>query len=193
LHSGRAPVRQFAVNPTALAIAISYSAVCLLAVVFLLVIWRSTHARRERRERGDDDVDTARLAHGEKIWFVIAVAALGVLLLATIPFTPYGQGSATADEQRVEVNGAQFAWITDPNTLEAGRPVRFAVTASDVNHGFGVYNDDDVMLLQVQAVPDHTTEVTYTFKVPGTYQIVCLEFCGVNHHNMIGTFEVAPS
>jgi cytochrome c oxidase subunit 2 len=178
------------VNPTALAIAIAYSAVCLLAVVFLLFIWRSTHVPRERRE---DEVDTGRLAHGEKVWFGIAVAALGVLLLATIPFIPYGQGSATADEQRVEVTGAQFAWITDPNTIEAGRPVRFTVTATDVNHGFGVYNDDDVMLLQVQAIPDHPTEVTYTFKVPGAYQVVCLEFCGVNHHKMIGTFEVAPS
>jgi cytochrome c oxidase subunit 2 len=179
------------VNPTALAIAIAYGAVCLLAAVFLLVIWRSTHSRR--RGPQDEDVDTGRLAHGEKVWFGIAVAALGVLLLATIPFTPYGQGSATADEQQVSVTGAQFAWITDPATIEAGRPVRFSVTAADVNHGFGVYNDDDVMLLQVQAVPDHATEVTYTFKVPGTYQVVCLEFCGVSHHDMIGTFEVAPS
>ncbi len=179
-------------NPTALAIAIAYGAVCLIAVAFPLFIWRSTHTVSRRGRRRRDGVDAGRLAHGEKVWFVIAVAALGVLLLATIPFTPYGQGSPSEGEQQVSVNGAQFAWITDPATIEAGREVRFTVTASDVNHGFGVYNDDNVLLLQVQAVPDHATEVTYTFKVPGTYQIVCLEFCGVDHHKMIGTFEVAP-
>jgi cytochrome c oxidase subunit 2 len=145
------------------------------------------------RERREDEVDTGRLAHGEKVWFGIAVAALGVLLLATIPFIPYGQGSATADEQRVEVTGAQFAWITDPNTIEAGRPVRFTVTATDVNHGFGVYNDAGTLLFQVQVVPDRDTVVRYTFKKPGTYQVLCLEFCGLNHHAMEGSFRVAAS
>jgi cytochrome c oxidase subunit 2 len=178
------------VNPTALAIAILYAAVCVLATIFLLVVWRSTHRRRASREAA---TDTRRLAHGEKVWFGIAVAALGVLLLATIPFTPYGEGAASADEQAMAVEGVQFAWITNPGEIVAGRKVRFTVTAGDVNHGFAVYNDDNVMLLQVQAVPDHPTEVTYTFKVPGRYQIVCLEFCGVSHHKMVGTFRVRPA
>jgi cytochrome c oxidase subunit 2 len=39
-------------------------------------------------------------------------------------------------------------------------------------------------------VPDHPTEIEYTFKEPGRYQIVCLEFCGVDHHRMLGSFTV---
>ena len=177
-------------NPTALAIAILYAVVCVLATVFLLIVWRSTHRRRPSQE---DSTDTRRLAHGEKAWFAVAIALLGVLLVATIPFTPYGEGAGSDDEQQMAVEGVQFAWITDPGEITAGKKVRFTVTAGDVNHGFGVYNDDNVMLMQVQAVPDHPTEVTYTFKKPGRYQIVCLEFCGVNHHNMVGTFLVRPA
>lgn len=174
-------------NPTALAIAIAYGAVCLVAAVVLLLVWRSTVSPRPRRE---DTTDIGRLARGEKAWFAIAVAALGVLLLATIPFIPYGQGAATPEDQTVRVEGVQFAWLLDAGRLVAGEPVLFDVRARDVNHGFAVYNSDDVMLFQVQAMPDHPHEVRYTFKRPGTYQIVCLEFCGVDHHRMISTFEV---
>jgi len=177
------------VNPTAYAIAVAYGAVCLVAVVGLLVIWRSTHAAPPRRT---DETDTARLAHGEKAWFAIAVAALGVLLLATLPFIPYGDNAASAGQQTVSVDGAQFAWTISPREVQAGVPVRFTVTAADVNHGFAVYNDDNVMLFQIQAVPDHTSDIVYTFNEPGRYQVVCLEFCGVKHHEMLTTITVEP-
>lgn len=179
-------------NPTALAITIAYGAVCVVAIVVLAVIWASTHPR-SGRPRTRDDADTARLAHGEKTWFVIAVAALGLLLLATLAFIPYGQNSAEAGQQRVAVTAQQFAWSFQPARIVAGAPVRFTVTSADVNHGFGVYNSDNVMLFQVQAMPDHPTDVVYTFKRPGRYQVVCLEFCGLNHHRMLGTFQVVPS
>lgn len=174
-------------NPTALTIAIAYSAVCVLAAGFVLLIWRSTHASAPRR---DDTTDTHRLAHGEKAWFLIAVAALGILLLITLPFIPYGRNSAEAGQQRVEVRAVQFAWIMTPTTLKPGVPTRFTVVSDDVNHGFGVYNADNVMLFQVQSLPEHATDIVYTFKKPGTYQVVCLEFCGVGHHKMLGQFTV---
>lgn len=177
-------------NPTALSIAIAYSAVCVLVIAIVAIIWRSTLPARPRH---DDTTDTERLAHGEKAWFAIAVAALGALLLATLPFIPYGDNAEAAGQQVVDVAGAQFAWTIEPSVIEAGVPTRFSVTASDVNHGFAVYNDDNVMLFQIQAIPDHPSDYVYTFKEPGRYQVVCLEFCGVKHHEMLSTFEVAEA
>jgi cytochrome c oxidase subunit 2 len=176
-------------NPTALTIAIAYSAVCVVAIIFLLMIWRSTHPDEPRRE---DTTDTKRLAHGEKAWFLIAIAALGILLLVTLPFIPYGKNSAEAGQQRVNAEGLQFAWVMDPPSISAGVPTRFTVTAADVNHGFAVYNDQNTMLFQVQAIPDHPTDIVHTFDEPGRYQVVCLEFCGVGHHKMVGTLVVKP-
>lgn len=177
-------------NPTAYVIAVAYAVVCVLSVVFLLVVWRSTHSETERRR---DDADTERLAHGEKAWFAFAVAALGVLLLATLAFIPYGDSAAADGQQVVDVEAAQFAWTIEPSTITAGTPARFHVTAADVNHGFAVYNDDNTMLFQIQAIPDHPSDIVYTFKEPGRYQVVCLEFCGVKHHEMLSTIEVEPS
>jgi cytochrome c oxidase subunit II len=175
------------VNPLAVTIAIAYGGVCVVALVAILWIWRSTHSFEEPRT---DTADTNRLAHAEKGWFVFAVAALGVLLLATLAFIPYGDNAAARGQQNVAVNGQQFAWTITPSMIKAGVPVRFAVTATDVNHGFAVYNDDNVLLFQIQAVPDHDSHIVYTFKVPGRYQVVCLEFCGVDHHKMVGSFRV---
>ncbi len=175
-------------NPTALTITIAYAAVCVISIVAILWIWKSTHSFDADRK---DTVDTHRLAEGEKGWFIFAVVALGVLLLATLAFIPYGDNAAARGQQQVAVEGQQYAWIVNPSTITAGTPARFRVTATDVNHGFAVYNDDNVLLFQIQAVPDHVSHIVYTFKEPGRYQVVCLEFCGVNHHNMIGSFQVA--
>ena len=174
-------------NPTALTIAIAYGAVVVIAVVAILIVWRSTHSFESPRK---DTTDTARLAHGEKGWFIFAVIALGVLLLTTLAFIPYGDNAAATGQQEVTAEGQQFAWIVTPSTIRAGVPVRFTVTAKDVNHGFAVYNDDNVLLFQIQAVPDSTSHIVYTFKTPGRYQVVCLEFCGVNHDKMVGPFLV---
>ena len=111
----------------------------------------------------------------------------------TLPFIPYGKNSAEAGQQRVHVEALQFAWVMDPPTVTAGVPTRFSVISADVNHGFAVYDDRNVMLFQVQALPDHSTDIVHTFEKPGRYQIVCLEFCGVGHHKMVGTLVVRPS
>ncbi len=174
-------------NPTALTITIAYAAVVVIAVVGILVIWRSTHSFESPRT---DTVNTEKLAHGEKGWFIFAVITLGILALATLAFIPYGDNAKASGQQDVKVVGQQFAWTVAPSTIRAGRPVRFEVTSKDVNHGFGVYNDDNVLLFQIQAVPESTSHIVYTFKVPGRYQVVCLEFCGVNHHKMFGSFQV---
>jgi len=177
------------VNPTALTITIAYSAVVLVACVAILIVWRSTHSFEPNRK---DTTDTHRLAEGEKGWFIFAVVALAVLLLATLAFIPYGDNAKAEGQQEVAVESQQFAWLVRPTTIKAGVPVRFAVTSADVNHGFAVYNDANVLLFQIQAVPDFTSHIVYTFKEPGRYQVVCIEFCGVNHDKMLGTFQVEP-
>jgi cytochrome c oxidase subunit 2 len=47
------------------------------------------------------------------------------------------------------------------------------------------------LLLQVQAMPGYVNQVQYTFDTPGTYHVICLEYCGVAHHAMAADFTVA--
>lgn len=170
-------------SSTAVLIAVAYGVVTVLGAAVFLLLWRST-------QKGDG-VDTKALARREKGWLLIVVGGLAALLLATIFFTPYGE-SAPPGAQVVDVEAPQFAFLIEPQTIRAGEPVEFRLTTPDVNHGFGVYTEDDELVLQAQIVPEHVTKVVHTFDEPGTYKVLCLEYCGLDHHRMLGEIEVVP-
>ena len=77
-------------------------AVVVIAVAGILVIWRSTHSFESPRT---DTVNTEKLAHGEKGWFIFAVITLGILALATLAFIPYGDNAKASGQQDVKVVG----------------------------------------------------------------------------------------
>jgi cytochrome c oxidase subunit II len=168
------------VGSTAVLIGVAYAVVVVLSVVVAAVIAASTRSRLA--------VDARRLAENEKRWLLVVVAILLALLLATIWFTPYGE-SAGADAQVVRVDASQFLWRISPQRVRAGTPVEFRLTSSDVNHGFGIYRGTE-FVAQIQVVPEKTQELVHTFSTPGVYTILCLEFCGVGHHDMKTTFRV---
>jgi cytochrome c oxidase subunit II len=171
------------VNSVAILIAVLYAIVSVIGVLVFVVLARSTTKGGE--------VDEKKLAHREKAWLFVVIAGLLVLLFGTIFFTPYGQ-TAPAGAQVVNVDGRQFAFVIEPREVQAGEPVEFLLTASDVNHGFGLYTEDNEFVFQAQMVPDTVTRVVHTFDDPGTYKVLCLEFCGLNHHGMVGQIEVVP-
>ena len=47
------------------------------------------------------------------------------------------------------------------------------------------------IVAQTQAMPGYVNVLRYTFKEPGTYQVLCLEYCGVEHHDMKTEINVA--
>ena len=55
----------------------------------------------------------------------------------------------------------------------------------------GVYDADYRLIFQVQAMPGYLNRVQHTFEKPGTYQVLCMEFCGVGHHDMTAKFTVS--
>lgn len=163
-------------------IAVAYGILGGLVVLLIgVAVAASTRGRRP-------SVDTKRLAHHERTWFGIVVVLLVALLFATIFFTPYGR-SAESAPQEVNVEARQFAFILDRATIKVGEKVKFHLTSADVNHGFAVFDDENEFLFQVQVMPGKTQDYVYTFEKPGTYRIVCFEYCGVGHDEMAGTFR----
>jgi cytochrome c oxidase subunit 2 len=170
------------VNGTATLIAIAYGVVTVLGTIVAIVIAASTRGRRP--------LDVRKAAEGEKAWLFVMIAMLGALLFATIWFVPYG--SSDAGGRVVHVSAQQFAWQIDPPSFPAHQKIAFLLTSKDVNHGFGIYDARDHFVVQVQVVPHKTQKLVHTFDRPGTYRILCLEFCGVGHHVMQASFEVTP-
>ena len=64
------------------------------------------------------------------------------------------------------------------------------VTSADVNHGFGIYDADLRLVAQTQAMPGYTNRLRHTFAAEGTYRVLCMEYCGLVHHNMITEIKV---
>ncbi len=80
--------------------------------------------------------------------------------------------------------GEQWAWTVTPNKFVVGQTAEFRVTTKDVNHGFGLYDPGMRIVAQTQAMPGYTNVLRYTFAAPGTYHVLCLEYCGLAHHDM---------
>jgi cytochrome c oxidase subunit II len=165
---------------TDLLILIAYGIAVVLAAALTLALALSTRSRRP--------VDTKRLAEFERSWLVIVAAILVALLAATIWFTPYGK-STPGNAQVVHVNAQQFFWSISPNRVQANVPVAFETRSNDVNHGFGIFRGHR-FIAQIQVVPNRTSTLVHTFHETGTYTVLCLEFCGVDHHGMVSSFEV---
>lgn len=116
-----------------------------------------------------------------------------VLFILTLRWLPY-QGMRIAElgppPITVTVTGAQWSWALSRTRIPPGVPVEFAVSASDVNHDFGVYDPRGRLVAQVQAMPGYINRLVYVFPAPGTYTVRCLEYCGLAHHVMTTSITV---
>ncbi len=123
---------------------------------------------------------------------LIGLIGLGVVITAmTVPPPPYtAQNQPPQDAQEIDVVGAMWYWQLHPAQVESGRPVLFNVTSADVNHGLGIYDQDLRLLTQTQAMPGYVNKLAYTFTQPGIYRLMCLEYCGLAHHGMMGFLQV---
>jgi cytochrome c oxidase subunit 2 len=179
-------------SDTQLTVAVGYSIVVAVGIAICLAVYASTRGRRQ-------PADPETYAHRENVWFGVVLAVLLVLLAATIVSTPYGRKAEAASgdggdgAQRVRVTAVQFAWAIDPPRVKAGTPVRFELRASDVNHNFALYRDGKVLEFQVQVIPGETQVGVHTFDQPGRYEVLCLEFCGLDHHRMRSELVVEPA
>ena len=92
------------------------------------------------------------------------IGALAVLLVLTLARTPYAAAAAPPPDLKVEAFGWMWAWefVVDGESrgprieLPAGKLVEFAVSARDVNHGFGIYDPQGRLVAQTQAMPTST-------------------------------------
>lgn len=150
-------------------------------------------------------VDADAASRHRRTFFV----ALGLVLLGflavTLPKMPYAAAGGAADEvvyvtgrqsmftlgavpvENIEDWEAHFSKSVD---VKAGSTVEFSVTTLDVNHSFGVYTPEGVLLAQTQVMPGYANRLRVRFDAPGTYTVLCLEYCGIDHHNMRGLIQV---
>ena len=79
-------------------------------------------------------------------------------------------------------------WLFTPGEIRipAGSTITFYVTSQDVQHGIKITGTNINMMI----LPGQISTLTATFDEAGTYNFVCHEYCGVQHHTMYGRIIV---
>ncbi|MGG1680307.1 cytochrome c oxidase subunit II, partial [Neobacillus sp. NRS-1170] len=129
-----------------------------------------------------------------KFYFLGLLAIMGFASAMSLSKLPYHDHHAHAmgNGKKVDVTGMQFSWKLSDEDFVVGKPVQFRVTSQEVTHGFGLYDENLKLIAQTQAMPGYTNTVSITFNKPGTYKILCLEYCSTGHHLMIKDIVVKP-
>ena len=70
--------------------------------------------------------------------------------------------------------------------LEKGQSYRIHISSLDWQHGFSLQPTN----INIQVVPGFEHVVKVTPNQSGQFSVVCNEYCGINHHTMVGRMYV---
>jgi cytochrome c oxidase subunit II len=175
--------------------------------IFVYVVGYIIYFAIAFRRRPDEPLTTIGVQiHDQpklELWWTIIPSILIIILGAMSVRVWYAvQFGTGAPALTVEVIGHQFNYefrypglsdsyysTTEPMHLPVGRSVRVLVTSSDVIHSFWVPE----IRLKADAVPGLVQNLNFTPQHAGTYDIVCTEFCGVNHSRMQAKLIIQPA
>jgi len=101
-------------------------------------------------------------------------------------FPEPGVEEVAPGKYQVYVIGQAFTWLPSEMRFKVGDEVTFFVTSPDVQHGFYIHGTN----INVQVIPGEVAKVKTVFKRPGEYLVICNEYCGIGHQNMIGRIVV---
>jgi len=177
---------------------ISFVAGAVVVAVVLFLIF--TSAKEEEKTVAKKKVYKFR----GRYFFALSLTII-IVLVITLRLLPYERFLQGEPDETVTVVAMQWMWKMDKGTtdkspaefsggneitLPSNKKIRFIVTSSDVNHGFGVYNSDGVLVTQTQAMPQYNNILEHVFPEKGEYHILCMEYCGVPHGLMVGKIHV---
>ena len=133
--------------------------------------------------------------HLEIAWTVIPfVLVIGIFYLGWKAFVL--QRAVPEQAFELQVNARQWLWeFRTPDVqvsvnrvvIPADTPVKVILSSSDVIHSFYV----PAFRMKMDAVPGRYTYAWFEAK-PGTYTVLCAEYCGAAHSRMLATLEVVP-
>jgi cytochrome c oxidase subunit 2 len=165
------------------------STILIVTLVLMIVVALPflNAVRAAGRDGAARDVEKRR----KRLIWALLIAGI-VITAASLRQWPHAI-AAGDDVVHVNVTGGQWYWEIGEQEVPAGKTVVFNLQAKDVNHGFGVIDASGRLLFQTQAMPGYVNQVQYIFDEPGEYRVLCMEFCGVAHHDMIDTFNVVAN
>jgi len=161
--------------------------VCITGVMIYFVIrYRAGKHPHPKDIRGNTKLEVA--------WMVIP--SLIVLSMFYLGWESYiGLRNVPSNAIAIDVRARMFAWdfiYPDGKTSEdllvvpEGKPVKLNITSTDVIHSLSI----PAFRVKVDAVKGLQTYVWFQADKSGTYKILCTEFCGVGHSEMLADLRI---
>lgn len=159
--------------------------ILVIAIIFGFVALKST-------QKQDYEPIVKKWYKIRKVYGTFVVVLMIVVMVYTLRELPFNQPVYSEGNEPVivDVEAFQFGWKISEKEFDVGQSIEFHVTTADVTHGFGIYDEEMNLIAQTQAMPEYTNVVYITFDEPGTYKILCLEYCGLAHHVMMDQIVV---
>jgi len=136
----------------------------------------------------------------QNLWLELTWTGLPILVVGAIfyqGFTAYlTMQTAPANCYDLRVSARQWKWqfiypnghVDENLHVPAGEPVRLTMTSEDVIHGLWIPS----MRVKMDVVPGRYTSAWFQADQPGTYPLLCTEYCGDDHSNMLASVVVLP-
>jgi cytochrome c oxidase subunit II len=174
-----------------------YMILAICSVLFLLVVGVMMFfvvRYRRRPGRGPGQTASQNMAL-EATWTIIPIGIVAVIFYQG--FTAYTKmQAAPPDCYDLRVSARQWAWqfiypnghVDENLYVPAGQAVRLTMTSEDVIHGLWI----PALRVKMDVVPGRYTSVWFQADKPGNYDLLCTEYCGDNHSQMLATLHVLP-
>ena len=161
-----------------------------LSVLFV-VRYRRSAARRDPEASPDHSTGL------ELFWSVIPfLLVVGLFVFSTQVYFAMTSTPAGQQAQQVKVMAKKWSWWFDHAGgrgakdlhLVLNQPAELTLASADVVHSLYVPQ----FRLKQDAVPGRYTKLFFTPTRVGTYPILCTEYCGTNHSQMLANAVVHP-
>jgi cytochrome c oxidase subunit II len=166
--------------------------VCLLVLITFFMVYFVIRYRREKHPQPADIEGST--------WLEITWTVIPTLLVLTMFY--YGLTGfqflkkVPEGAMVVKVVARQWSWlfqyengIQNPELrVPVGKPVKLLLTSQDVIHGFYV----PAFRIKQDAVPGMTNYLWFQSTETGTFDVMCSQYCGLEHSHMLTKIVVLP-
>lgn len=168
------------------------SFIILIAITITMVVF----AVKYRRSKNPEPADIRDHWMLEVVWTV--VPTIIALSMFTVGWTSYlGLRNVPDDALEISVYAQQYSWIfvydndketEDEIVVPLNRAIKLNIISEDVNHSFSL----PAYRVKVDAVPGLETYAWFQADRLGEFDILCTEYCGVDHSAMVAVLKIIP-
>lgn len=168
------------------------SIILLIGITVVMIVF----VIKYRRSKHPVPVDIRDNLNLEVVWTVLPT--LIALTMFWVGWQSYlGLRDVPEDALEIDVAGQMFSWIfVYPNDKETenqlvvplGRAVKLNISSWDVLHSFYIPS----YRIKVDAVRGMDTYAWFRADKAGEYDILCTEFCGLGHSQMVAKLRIVP-